>query len=146
MSFPAKTSKTSSPAQQLRRGSVNNIKPDAVYLFIQIFLWAHTRRRPFYWTYRQCSRWGGTGGASHSHMLPFLEAVNEPWLIGSSLPLNVEQVVEENKTKGVNLNTTLTLFSTIHDPKANSLEQLLFYCWGQEWTLGINQEIRILHD
>lgn len=36
-SFPAKRSKTSRPAQQLRKGLVNNIKPYAVYLFIHFF-------------------------------------------------------------------------------------------------------------
>lgn len=41
MSFPAKTSKTSSPAEQLRKGFVNNIKPDEVYLFI-LFFYEHT--------------------------------------------------------------------------------------------------------
>lgn len=33
-SFPAKRSKTSSPAELLRKGLVNNIKPYVVYLFI----------------------------------------------------------------------------------------------------------------
>lgn len=37
-SFPAKRSKTSSPAEQLRKGLVNNIKPYAVYLFIHFLL------------------------------------------------------------------------------------------------------------
>lgn len=145
-SFPAKRSKTSSPAELLRKGLVNNIKPYVVYLFIHFFLlfffYEHTRWCPFYWTYRQCSRWGRTGGASQSHMLPFPEAVNELWLIVSSVPLSVKkQVLEKSKTKGVNLNLTLTLCSTLHDHKANSLKQLLFcYGLGHYITLGYKSE------
>lgn len=33
MSFPAKTSKTSRPSEQLRKGFVNNIKPEKIILF-----------------------------------------------------------------------------------------------------------------